>query len=87
MALEVVTGAPFSGKAPYVEAEIERREAAGELGLIALDWTRLYLSLFPGAQSALRDEAVSDTGRHARPGQRSISWWAPSSPASCPATS
>ena len=62
MAVEVVAGAPFSGKARYVRQEIERREAAGELGLIALDWSLLYLALFPGEQSSLRDEAVSDTG-------------------------
>lgn len=62
MAVEVVAGAPFSGKARYVRQEIERREAAGELGLIALDWSLLYLALFPGEQSALRDERVSDTG-------------------------
>ena len=62
MAVEVVVGAPFSGKARFARQEIERREAAGELGLIALDWTALYLALFPGEQSKLRDEAVSDTG-------------------------
>ena len=62
MALEVVAGAAFSGKARYVRQEIERREAAGELGLIALDWSLLYLALFPGEQSSLRDQAVSDTG-------------------------
>ena len=62
MAVEVVAGAPFSGKARYARQEIERREAAGELGLIALDWSLLYLALFPGEQSSLRDAAVSDTG-------------------------
>ena len=62
MPVEVVAGAPFSGKARYARQEIERREAAGELGLIALDWSVLYLALFPGEQSKLRDEAVSDTG-------------------------
>ena len=62
MAVEVVAGAPFSGKARYVRQEIERREAAGELGLVALDWSILYLALVPGEQSKLRDEAVSDTG-------------------------
>ena len=62
MAVEVVAGAPFSGKARYVRQEIERREAAGELGLAALDWSLIYLALFPGEQSKLRDEAVSDTG-------------------------
>ena len=62
MAVEVVTGPPFSGKARYVRQAIERREADGELGLIALDWTALFAALFPGAQTAFRDDAVSDTG-------------------------
>ena len=62
MAVEVVVGVPFSGKARYVRQEIERRESEGTLGLVALDWTALYLALFPGEQSKLRDEAVSDTG-------------------------
>ena len=62
MAVEVVAGAPFSGKARYVAQEIERREAAGELGLVALDWSVLFRALFPGDQTSLRDEAVSDTG-------------------------
>ena len=62
MAVEIVTGPPFSGKARYVRQAIERREAAGELGLIALDWTAIYLALFPGAQSAFRDEAIGDSG-------------------------
>ncbi len=62
MAVEVVTGPPFSGKARFVREQIERREADGELGLIALDWTALYLAMFPGAQSAFRDDAVGDTG-------------------------
>jgi len=62
MAVEIVTGPPFAGKRRYVLQEIERRERAGEFGLIALDWTALYLALFAGAQSALRDERVSDTG-------------------------
>ena len=63
MAVEVVAGAPFSGKARYARQEVERREATGgELGLIVLDWSLLYLALFPGEQSALRDAAVSDTG-------------------------
>ena len=62
MAIEVVTGAPFSGKARYVRSEIERREADGELGLIAVDWTRIYAGLFWGAQSAFRDDELNDTG-------------------------
>ena len=62
MAVEVVTGAVFSGKARYVRQEIARREAAGELGLAMLDWTALFTALFPGRLDAFRDDAVSDTG-------------------------
>ena len=62
MAVEVVTGSAFAGKRRFVLAEIERRERAGELGLVALDWTALYLALFPGEQSQFRDEAIGDTG-------------------------
>ena len=62
MAVEVVTGPPFSGKAEFARAEIAERERAGELGLILVDYTALYLALVPGAQSALRDAPVGDTG-------------------------
>ena len=62
MALEVVTGAPFSGKGRYVRSEIERREADGELGLLGLSFTSLYLALFPGDQSQLRDDLLGETG-------------------------
>ena len=60
--VQVVTGAPFSGKGQFVRDEIARREREGELGLVALDWTALYTALVPGVQSSFRDEAVSDTG-------------------------
>ena len=60
--IEVVTGPPFSGKGRFVRDEIARRERAGELGLLALDWTALYTAMVPGPQSAYRDAAVSDTG-------------------------
>ena len=62
MAVEIVTGPPFSGKAEFVLGEIERRERAGELGLLAVDYTALYAALVPGEQSALRDSALTDTG-------------------------
>lgn len=62
MPAEVITGPPFSGKRRFALAEVQRRERAGELGLVVLDWTAIYLALVPGDQSALRDEAVSDTG-------------------------
>ena len=60
--LAVVTGAPFSGKGRFVRSEIARREQAGELGLIVVDYTALYSAFFPGVQSSFRDEAVSDSG-------------------------
>ena len=62
MAVEVVASPPFGGKGRYARAEVARREAAGELGLIVLDWSLLYRALFPGEQSALRDDAAADTG-------------------------
>ena len=58
----IVTGPPFSGKGQYVRSEVARREADGELGLVVIDFTALYAGLVPGRQSALRDEAVSDSG-------------------------
>ena len=58
----LVTGPPFSGKAQYVRDEIERREGDGEVGLVLLDWTALFLALVPGIQSSYRDERVSETG-------------------------
>ena len=63
--LEVVVGAPFAGKDRWIAAEIERRESAGELGLLALlvhDATALSAALVPGAESVYRDEEVSDSG-------------------------
>lgn len=62
MPLEIVTGAPFSGKDRWIAAEIERREADGELALLALNFSALYSAIAPGAASVYRDEAVSDTG-------------------------
>ena len=62
MPIQIVVGAPFSGKSRWIEHEIEQREADGELGLLALNYTALYSALAPGAASVYRDEAVSDTG-------------------------
>ena len=45
-----------------LSSEIERREEAGELGLVRLSWTELYGAIVPGVQSSFRDDAVSDTG-------------------------
>ena len=59
----VAVGSPFAGKSRFVASEIERREEVdGALGLVAVDFTSLYSALTPGAQSAFRDEAVSNTG-------------------------
>ena len=63
MALDLISGSAFSGKNRFGLSRIREREAAdAELGLIMLDFTGLYSSMFPGAQSALRDQAVSDSG-------------------------
>lgn len=62
MAVAVVAGPPFSGKTLYAKYEIERREKGGELGLFLLGWSELFRVLYPGDQTAFRDEAVSDTG-------------------------
>lgn len=61
MALEVVIGAPFSGKGRFAADEVADREADGELGLVVIDFTRLFGALFPGAHTSFRDEAVSET--------------------------
>ena len=61
--ITVVTGSPFAGKGRYVRDQIERREETdGALGLVNVDYTRIYAALVPGVQSSFRDEAVSDTG-------------------------
>lgn len=60
--MTIVTGSPFSNKAAWVGAEIERREAAGEIGLIVLSFSELYSALVPGAESTYRDGRVSDSG-------------------------
>ena len=62
MAVEVVASPPFGGKGRYARAEVARREAAGELGLVVLDWSLLFAALVPGAESQLRDQEVADTG-------------------------
>ena len=60
--IEVVTGPPFAGKGQYVRDEIARREDAGRLGLIAVDFTAIFTAIAWGVQSSYRDENVSDTG-------------------------
>ena len=56
--LEVVAGPPFAGKSQYVDREIARREADGESGIVRIDFTALFLALFPGAADAVRTEAT-----------------------------
>lgn len=56
--LEVVAGPPFAGKSQYVDREIARREADGESGIVRIDFTALFLALFPGAAEAVRTEAT-----------------------------
>ncbi len=62
MSLSVVVGAPFSGKGWYIQSEIERREADGELALLSLNYSALYASLIPGLDSVFRDQRITDTG-------------------------
>lgn len=62
MAVEVITGPPFSGKRRFAMLEIERREAQGEVGIVLVDWTSIYSAVVPGQQSALRNEAVTNSG-------------------------
>ncbi len=52
--LEIVAGPPFAGKTEYIDGEIARREAAGESGLLRIDFTAIFLALFPGAADAVR---------------------------------
>ena len=60
--MDVILGPPFSGKSQFAASQIEEREAGGELGLLRLDFSRLWAGIAPGIQSSYRDEAVSDTG-------------------------
>ena len=60
--MRIVTGAPFAGKRLWTDREIERREAAGEIGLLALDYTSLYSAIAPGLSSVFRDQRVTDSG-------------------------
>ena len=62
MPLEVVTGAPFAGTGRWVDAQIAKREAAGERGIVRIGYTELYTAIVPGVESAYRDAEVSDSG-------------------------
>ena len=62
MAVDVITGAPFAGKNLYIASEISRREAADEIGLVAIDFTGIFAAVIPGKQSQLRDRDLADTG-------------------------
>lgn len=52
--LKIVAGPPFAGKTQYVESEIAKREKAGERGLLLIDFTALYLGMFPGEADKVR---------------------------------
>ena len=60
--LTIVTGAPFAGKAAWVDREIERLESGGTVGTLRLDYTSTYASLIPGLQSVYRDSRITDSG-------------------------
>ena len=60
--LQIVVGAPFSGKGQWVAAEVERREAEGARGLLSLSYTALFAAMVPGTESVYRDQDVSDSG-------------------------
>ena len=60
--LTVVAGAPFAGKDRWIASQIERREADGARGLLALSFTALFAGMVPGAESVYRDQEVSDSG-------------------------
>ena len=62
MALEVIIGAPFSGKSQAARDLVREREEAGELGLVVVDFSAIFAALIPGILSSYRDEAVSETG-------------------------
>ena len=62
MPLEVVVGSPFAGTGRWVEAQIAKREAAGERGIVRIGYTEVYSAIVPGVQSAYRDPEVSDSG-------------------------
>lgn len=52
--LRIVAGPPFAGKTQHVESEIAKREKAGERGLVLIDFTQLYLAMFPGEADKVR---------------------------------
>lgn len=52
--LKIVAGPPFAGKTQWVEEQIDKREKAGERGLLLVDFSMLYLSMFPGDADKVR---------------------------------
>ena len=62
MPIQVVVGSPFAGSGRWAEDEVETREARGERGLVRIAYSEFYTALVPGAESAYRDAAVSDSG-------------------------
>jgi adenylate kinase family enzyme len=62
MALDIILGPPFSGKSQFARDQIAEREVAGELGVVAIDYSALYRALVPGTLDQYRDSAVKETG-------------------------
>ena len=52
--LRIVAGPPFAGKTQWVQEQIDKREKAGERGLLLIDFTALYLAMFPGEADKVR---------------------------------
>ena len=52
--LRIVAGPPFAGKTQWVQEQIDKREKAGERGLLLIDFTALYLGMFPGEADKVR---------------------------------
>jgi hypothetical protein len=62
MALDIILGPPFSGKSQFARDQIAEREVAGELGVVAIDYSALFRALVPGTLDQYRDAEVSETG-------------------------
>ena len=62
MALDIILGPPFSGKSQFARDQIAEREVAGELGVVAIDYSALFRAMVPGTLDQYRDDEVSETG-------------------------
>ena len=63
MPIEIIVGPPFSGKGWFVASEIARREDEGEVGLLSLNYSSIFMAISPGDASSFRDEEVTATAR------------------------